>query len=723
MSSYQELFFDELSKPDNWMPNLDDVGGAVATRYETYFEELGGLAKKLNAGELAPSDAIAVKQRFEALSKSLNAVISRVANFGVAPVTADDFRIQQYFKNLANNAKFLSLRIGLWADVAATGDTAAMQKVAQAARSAFNSLGGVLGLFQMGTALYDKGTEAAGKAGFGVIGGLLGAKAGVAAGTLVGATLLVGAPVLIVAAATVGLAVGAGFLGSQVGEADWEPFHAWYTKTFLPSVFDASSSARTALTTWANEQDAKFGVYDGTWLQGFALTPEQKAEFSRMFPSLVTGGVSEPLKADLLSIFQAPFAAGELLERDKALQMLVHVAQDLGSSGYATALVAVDGNQVAIDIPPSASRAREALRQLIEASVMPSEQAFVSPTLPAQMIISLGGGTRAAGANGALMAGSSTAETLNGGAGADTLIGAGGVDELRGGASYDTLFGGEGNDTLIGGTGSDWLLGGNGNDTYHFAAGDGSDTLIDADGLGTIWFQTARVTGGKKATTDYWISDDKQFGFTRIPNADGGFDLIVTRGSSLDQIRIRNWQPGRLGIALDDAPAFPPRPLPQITGDFVKAVNPSDPRYYLFDALGNYVPDPIAGAAAQPDLITGSAAGDELRGSSGNDGLAGFGGDDVIEGGVGSDLLMGGLGRDVINGGDGNDEIFGSGSGGVFKPIRVDSPQPAAAGPEIARGFGWVVSAATRPSPGAPRAPRARLRAARRAVRAGWRCP
>jgi Ca2+-binding RTX toxin-like protein len=49
------------------------------------------------------------------------------------------------------------------------------------------------------------------------------------------------------------------------------------------------------------------------------------------------------------------------------------------------------------------------------------------------------------------------------------------------------------------------------------------------------------------------------------------------------------------------------------------------------------------------------------------------------------------LGRDVINGGDGVDVIFGSGSGAVSKPRRVDSPQPTAAGPEIARGFGWVV--------------------------------
>lgn len=103
MSSYQETCFEELSKPDNWMPNLGDVGGAVATRYETYFVELGKLAKKLQAGELVASDATTVRQRFDALSRSLNTVIARVASVGVAPVTADDLRIQQYFKGLANN--------------------------------------------------------------------------------------------------------------------------------------------------------------------------------------------------------------------------------------------------------------------------------------------------------------------------------------------------------------------------------------------------------------------------------------------------------------------------------------------------------------------------------------------------------------------------------------------------------------------------------------------
>ena len=60
-----------------------------------------------------------------------------------------------------------------------------------------------------------------------------------------------------------------------------------------------------------------------------------------------------------------------------------------------------------------------------------------------------------------------------------TVIGTGGSDVLAGGSGADTLQGGDGSDALTGGRGSDTLEGGGGDDVYHFARGDGADTVFD----------------------------------------------------------------------------------------------------------------------------------------------------------------------------------------------------------------------------------------------------
>ncbi|MEH2233749.1 MAG: cadherin-like domain-containing protein [Nostoc sp.] len=68
---------------------------------------------------------------------------------------------------------------------------------------------------------------------------------------------------------------------------------------------------------------------------------------------------------------------------------------------------------------------------------------------------------------------------MDGGAGNDTLNGGNGDDTLFGGGGTDNLSGGTGNDILYGGIGSDTLTGNTGNDTFAFAAGEGTDTIID----------------------------------------------------------------------------------------------------------------------------------------------------------------------------------------------------------------------------------------------------
>jgi len=56
-----------------------------------------------------------------------------------------------------------------------------------------------------------------------------------------------------------------------------------------------------------------------------------------------------------------------------------------------------------------------------------------------------------------------------------------------------------------------------------------------------------------------------------------------------------------------------------------------------------------------PDLLPGTAFGDEIRGLAGNDTLLGLGGNDSLNGGDGADRLDGGTGGDTLNGGLGND--------------------------------------------------------------------
>ena len=69
---------------------------------------------------------------------------------------------------------------------------------------------------------------------------------------------------------------------------------------------------------------------------------------------------------------------------------------------------------------------------------------------------------------------------------ADAMLGGEAIDGLGGGDGDDLLIGGAGGDVFEGGKGNDLLVGGTGTDTYYYRAGDGLDTIADADKLGRI---------------------------------------------------------------------------------------------------------------------------------------------------------------------------------------------------------------------------------------------
>lgn len=290
----------------------------------------------------------------------------------------------------------------------------------------------------------------------------------------------------------------------------------------------------------------------------------------------------------------------------------------------------------------------------------------------------------------------------------ESLTGSSTTDHLYGGAGADTLTGKQGNDYLEGGAGNDFLLGGIGNDTYIFSAGDGTDTVLDTDGLGVVKFGTVEAKGSAgldpakwthTAGTDTWTDRQNGITYTRSVVA-GETQLLVHKGDS--NVLVKGWSEGELGIVLGaSTPSItPPAAGADIyalvgitafgteTGDRMIGTGP-DEGWNLFDARGGddqihvdgLVADPLALALAEdgvndqiysPNLVQntayGGAGNDLLLGGREFDRLYGGSGDDVIVGADGGDLLVGDQdaaaaddGDDVLYGGDGDDAIFGGG--------------------------------------------------------------
>lgn len=243
----------------------------------------------------------------------------------------------------------------------------------------------------------------------------------------------------------------------------------------------------------------------------------------------------------------------------------------------------------------------------------------------------------------------------------DAAIGGVGADYLSAGGGNDFIIGGAGDDTLDGGQGADILLGGVGVDTYLFLTGDGSDTIVDADG-GIIKIDGVVINSGRKVSENSWISDavnGKRFNFSTVENNSGTFDLVIDQGSSLDRIRIKNWVNGNFGILLESVSS-----LPENTYGTTN-----------FGTAGN-------------DLIYADSEKDHLDGGAGNDAISGKDGNDYLAGGDGDDVLMGGVGQDSLFGGAGNDFIFGSGRGS--NPSTL-TQTPSNQGTLIASGNNWYI--------------------------------
>lgn len=261
---------------------------------------------------------------------------------------------------------------------------------------------------------------------------------------------------------------------------------------------------------------------------------------------------------------------------------------------------------------------------------------------------------------------------INANAGDDYLEGNTGNDNLRGGEGQDTLLGGTGDDKLDGGAGVDILKGGQGSDTYTLRTSDsGIDTILDADGLGSIKVITAdgsettlgtgtltKLTSGSTAQTGTWHSEDKKFTYTVRAETDGSNTLSISGGGI--NAMVQNFSSGHLGITLPGSTPNQEEPPTsrQILGDreAVDFNGAEDGIQGQPDELGNIIVDPDQIKPNQADNLFDSAEDDEIIAGGGNDRVqATRGGNNWIDAGSGHDTVYAGAGDDLIELGDGDD--------------------------------------------------------------------
>lgn len=222
-----------------------------------------------------------------------------------------------------------------------------------------------------------------------------------------------------------------------------------------------------------------------------------------------------------------------------------------------------------------------------------------------------------------------------GGAGNDVLHGEDGDDTLDGGAGNDTLRGGSGTDHLTGRLGDDKLEGGEGDDFYHFAAGDGRDTISDTLGLSTIYLS------GLPLNEVYFRREGTALAVYFLNSADDRihlasfFDPVTELAKYGMRFDMGNGQTWTLNPADLDAASMAGTSLDDVI-------------------YGNTLDNTIEGLTGN-DTLRGGAGADSLNGGAGNDVLHGQDGNDLLTGSEGNDLLDGGEGADLLQGGAGDD--------------------------------------------------------------------
>jgi Ca2+-binding RTX toxin-like protein len=684
-SAFAQTWWSEIRNFEQW-----DAAGIGATTFDDFFKQLAALQRKAAEGALSSLDdlrayANGYETAYKAWAKA-NATVA--AEF--ATLSAEERAFLNQARAYETQLRFTVDNLKAAANSQA-GLAVARAEVARFAVGAGKSLGAFVGLAQIASAMDGGSLDDVGKVSAGVLAGYaVGVYVGGALTTL-SATNPLGWVVAMATAAAFayGADKSAQAIWTRLVSSDSENLRRQLMSQ-AEQMFGANHPFTLSIKEAIHNAADKLGKLDGTWLEGFSdseLVNTDKALLTYLF--LSPGGVrySDSYINDMRKLFDVQFSSDQLPVRDALLLALAEVSS-ASTAGYDAPRVTDSSGVLSLDLEVTGGSTNAALRDAAERLIDEADRDGFATYGATRVVISPTGGTLAGESGADLLIGSSAVDGLIGGAGNDELIAGAGADILLGQGGADALYGGLGNDVLDGGDNGDYLHGGQGNDTYRFVGAFGNDAIIDSDGSGRIEVDGQQLTGADAersgAGVDVWSDDD--WVYSLVDNGSGGKDLIIQRDSSLNQIRIRNWTNGQLGINLGSTVAAPVT-TNVFTGDIIKATA-DDGLYYQFEG-GNYR---SAGAQANAaDLINGTGNADSITGGGGNDGLAGRAGNDVIDGGAGADVLMGGMGADTLRGGDGDDVIFGSDLGRFELPLRTDYTPIAAQGVEISRGFNWVV--------------------------------
>lgn len=508
-STYTTAVLQAWGSPEPW-----DAGGALLGGTEQAFREFGELAAKVQKGLLTHVDALRLSQVSQFFSASLNEIAARVNAIPGTSLTTEEIKLKAYIYNLQGEAQRLASAADiLQAEVAAGGQNIT-QKLSANGAGLLKLGGAVLAVTQIGMAYYFDGANEGAKKVVGALGGLAAAPVGAWVGS--GLVSLGAKGIGLVAsglAVSMGAVLGAAGAGYLAGKT-FEESYGYLLRPVLDQMFDSGGAAWTAADTFYRNSLNAVGKLDGTWFESLTfadIADTDKAALTTLIAGATKVAVSDSLFNDIKKLFVADFTGEALVGRDILLQTILSFAKD---NGYATERITASAGNVRLDLPNFPSSALNSLRDYVVKQLSPADQRGWALTGPSSIVVATTPGTNAAGTKDTLMVGTDGVDGLIGGAGDDDLIGGKGQDILLGGAGTDDIFGGEGDDVIDGGTGGDWLFGGAGNDTYQLNSGELFDVITDSDGNGVITVDGVTLTGGKKAGEGYWISADKQWGYS-----------------------------------------------------------------------------------------------------------------------------------------------------------------------------------------------------------------
>ncbi|MHC4876750.1 MAG: leishmanolysin-related zinc metalloendopeptidase [Planctomycetota bacterium] len=271
------------------------------------------------------------------------------------------------------------------------------------------------------------------------------------------------------------------------------------------------------------------------------------------------------------------------------------------------------------------------------------------------------GGTGNGRGQGDLIFGSPGDDLIRGSNENDTIDAGDGMDSIFAGSGHDSIQGGAGNDTIRGNSGRDTIDGGDGDDSITWKVNNGSDLVLNSEGLDTF-----DIVGRNTGDT-FTINGDGdilhvmyQVGVNTLA------DISVESGTSIVNIEGRGGNDTFNVLNVRDV------------RDLVLNLNGGDGNDSIiadksdlsnlrvnFDAgdgddtlMGGAGSEAITGGAGN-DQIIGGGGNDTLAGGAGDDTLIGQDGDDLLDGGIGIDSLLGGEGNDTLQGGFNNDRLFG----------------------------------------------------------------